>query len=62
MYEMQIGEAAAGSGPVWHVVARDHRATLCGRPLQPGGNAETDRHCAPCMTAFQYVMQQASTE
>lgn len=62
MYEMQVGEAATGPGLVWHVVARDRRATLCGRPLQPGGNAETDHHCVPCMTAFQDVMREGSAE
>ncbi|MET9962444.1 hypothetical protein ABZ128_25845 [Streptomyces sp. NPDC006326] len=62
MYEMHVGEAVTGSGLVWHVVARDHSATLCGQPLRPGGNAETDRHCLPCMAAFQESMQRAATD
>ncbi|MFD0266357.1 hypothetical protein ACFVGY_07155 [Streptomyces sp. NPDC127106] len=56
MYEMHLGEAATGQDPVWHVVARDRSATLCGRPLLPAGYTETDAHCVPCMTAFRDVM------
>ncbi|GAA1581779.1 MULTISPECIES: hypothetical protein [Streptomyces] len=56
MYEMHLGEATSGPGPVWHVVARDRSATLCGRPLVPAGGRDTDRHCLPCMSAFRAVM------
>lgn len=62
MYEMHVGEAVTGSGLVWHVVAHDHAATLCGQPLGPRGTAETDRHCLPCMAAFQESMRQGAAE
>ncbi|MFF3975999.1 hypothetical protein [Streptomyces sp. NPDC001828] len=57
MYEMHVGTAVTGTRRVWHVVAHDQRATLCGQPLDPDENTQTDHHCLPCMTAFQRLMQ-----
>ncbi|MDJ0384779.1 hypothetical protein [Streptomyces sp. G-G2] len=57
MYEMQVGEAVTGTGLVWHVVAHDRLATLCGRPLQPARSPVTDHHCLPCMASFQELMR-----
>ncbi|MEW2415524.1 hypothetical protein AB0953_17640 [Streptomyces sp. NPDC046866] len=61
MYEMHLGEAVTGQGPVWHVVTHDRSTTLCGRPLLPADNVETDHHCMPCMTAFRDVMGRRAT-
>ncbi|MFG3497545.1 hypothetical protein [Streptomyces sp. NPDC047886] len=54
---MRVGATATGSDPVWHVVAQDDSATLCGQPLGADDAAETDRHCVSCMAAFQDRMR-----
>ncbi|MDL5205787.1 hypothetical protein [Streptomyces sp. ALI-76-A] len=58
MYEMWIGSAAAGEALVWHVLAADKTVTLCG--VQRSDKVDqhaTDRHCLPCMAAFQRAME-----
>lgn len=60
MYEMHVGTAATGSGLVWHVVARQDSAALCGQPLRTDDVAETDRHCLSCMTVFQDRLQRVT--
>ncbi|WP_406110467.1 hypothetical protein OG698_46730 [Streptomyces sp. NBC_01003] len=60
MHEMWVGVDAAGGGLVWHVLAADTAATLCGQRRQREGVAghdSTDRHCLECMTAFQDIFQ-----
>lgn len=57
MHEMWCGADASGK-PVWHVLTTDKTLTLCGvtKREQAGGRAPTDKHCFPCMQAFQAVM------
>lgn len=60
MYEMWVGESPAGEELVWHVVAADRATTLCGRrKISAVDSAEqrTDRHCMPCMAAFQAALE-----
>lgn len=58
MYEMCVGPQAGSSDLVWHVVARHTRSSLCGVELSAAGPgpADTDRHCASCMTHFQQLL------
>ncbi|TKS99437.1 hypothetical protein E4U91_04420 [Streptomyces lasalocidi] len=59
VHEMWCGSDDAGE-PVWHVLATDKTSTLCGvdkRQEWPPGSEPTDRHCFPCMRAFQRTMQ-----
>jgi hypothetical protein len=58
MHEMWCGADASGE-PTWHVLTADKTRTLCGveTPEEPAGRrAPTDRHCFPCMRAFQADM------
>ncbi|MEJ8639423.1 MULTISPECIES: hypothetical protein [Streptomyces] len=58
MYEMWAGATAAGEDPAWHVLAPDKTKTLCGlRRSEDQEEYSTERHCFPCMTAFQHVIE-----
>lgn len=62
MHEMWCGGDTPGE-PMWHVLTADKTLTLCGvekREERPSGRAPTDKHCFPCMKAFQAAM--ASTK
>ncbi|MFD7812089.1 hypothetical protein ACFV6E_04060 [Streptomyces sp. NPDC059785] len=63
MYEMRTGTDPTGPGLAWHVIARGTNHALCGQPLNPTNTAQdtTDRHCLPCMKAFQQHMATSTT-
>lgn len=58
MYRMCAGPAAAGTGPVWHVVSgNDTPTTRCGQPVPaPTEELTTERYCGPCMEAVEDLM------
>lgn len=60
MYEMWCGANTSGE-PMWHVLTTDKTLTLCGmeKREEPDGRTPTDRHCFPCMKAFQVAMASA---
>lgn len=62
MHEMWCGADTSGE-PRWHVLTTDKTLTLCGveKGGEPGGRAPTDKHCLPCMKAFQAVMAAAKS-
>ncbi|MEV5440726.1 hypothetical protein AB0K80_32690 [Streptomyces sp. NPDC052682] len=59
MHEMWCGTDTSGQ-PMWHVLTTDKTLTLCGvrkrKEPDPGEQASTDKHCFPCMKAFQEAM------
>ncbi|MDL5199700.1 hypothetical protein [Streptomyces sp. ALI-76-A] len=56
MHEMWCGADASGE-PVWHVLTTDKTLTLCGvDKREEPRNQAVDKHCLPCMKAFQAVM------
>ncbi|WP_371673540.1 hypothetical protein OG985_41280 [Streptomyces sp. NBC_00289] len=61
MYEMCVGPQTGSAELVWHVVARQGAGSLCGIELSAPvpGAAETNRHCLPCMTRFQQLLDVA---
>lgn len=61
MHEMWCGADTSGN-LMWHVLTADRTVTLCGVEQQgePSGPVPVDKHCFPCMKAFQATM--ASTE
>ncbi|MFF6999850.1 hypothetical protein ACFY93_33650 [Streptomyces sp. NPDC008313] len=63
MYEMRTGATPTGTALVWHVIAQGTDSALCGQPLTPpdAGREATDRHCLPCMRAFQDAMAARSS-
>ncbi|MEU6180441.1 hypothetical protein [Streptomyces coeruleorubidus] len=53
MHEMWCGTDTSGE-PMWHVLTADKTLTLCGvEKREPSRRAPTDKHCFPCMKAFQ---------
>lgn len=57
MHEMWCGSGHLAE-PVWHVLTADKTSTLCGveKREEPSRREPTDKHCVPCMKAFQTVM------
>jgi hypothetical protein len=57
MHEMWCG-ADTSEEPMWHVLTADKTLTLCGveKRAEPHGRPPTDKHCFPCMKAFQAAM------
>ncbi|ALV38175.1 hypothetical protein AS200_43695 [Streptomyces sp. CdTB01] len=57
MHEMWWGPDLSRE-PAWHVLAADKTSTLCGveKPDEPSNQDPTDKHCFPCMEAFQATM------
>ena len=60
MHEMWCGTDTSGE-PMWHVLTADKSLTLCGveKSELSGERVPTDRHCLPCMHAFQAAMASA---
>ncbi|MFE3329623.1 hypothetical protein [Streptomyces sp. NPDC059176] len=59
MYEMWMGKAEADGHLVWHVVDPGAPVALCGQARNSSADTaklHTDRHCVPCMVAFQAIM------
>ncbi|MEV5428030.1 hypothetical protein [Streptomyces sp. NPDC052701] len=58
MHEMWCGPDTSGQR-VWHILTTDKTGTLCGAERQedPRRQDPTDKHCLPCMTTFQAVVQ-----
>ncbi|MET9619529.1 MULTISPECIES: hypothetical protein [unclassified Streptomyces] len=59
MYEMHVGIALPEGDFVWHVAAIGTATALCGQSLHAEPLEErdrTDRHCTPCMSSFQQLM------
>ncbi|GGY70057.1 hypothetical protein GCM10010385_19790 [Streptomyces geysiriensis] len=56
MYEMCVGPEKAGGALVWHVMAKQAAATLCGEKLRErieASDGERARHCPDCMASFE---------
>lgn len=61
MYEMHVGIAPPDGTLVWHIAAKDRATALCGQTLhkEPSNDRDnTDRHCVPCMSSFQELIDQ----
>ncbi|MFG2334158.1 hypothetical protein ACGFMM_31775 [Streptomyces sp. NPDC048604] len=61
MYEMHVGTAPPDGTLVWHIAAKDRATALCGESLRHEHSADrdsTDRHCVPCMSSFQELLDQ----
>ncbi|MZE46932.1 hypothetical protein B9W64_34285 [Streptomyces sp. CS159] len=59
MYEMCVGPEKAGGALVWHVLAKQAAATLCGQQLRErreASDGERARHCPDCMASFEKLM------
>jgi hypothetical protein len=62
MYEMCVGPEKPGGALVWHVMAKQAAATLCGQRLAArieASRAERARHCPDCMASFAELMTTA---
>lgn len=59
MYEMCVGPEKSGEALVWHVMAKQTSATLCGQRLAErleASRAQRAGHCSLCMAAFAKLM------
>ncbi|MFF8942130.1 MULTISPECIES: hypothetical protein [unclassified Streptomyces] len=62
MYEMCVGPEKTGAALVWHVVAKQAHATLCGQRFAErldASHGERTAHCSLCMAAFAKLMTAA---
>ncbi len=62
MYEMCVGPEGPGEALVWHVMAKQATATLCGQQLAErieASGAEGAGHCPLCMASFAKLMTAA---
>ncbi|MCW7940729.1 hypothetical protein AAW14_01485 [Streptomyces hygroscopicus] len=60
MYEMCVGPEGPGEALVWHVMAKQATATLCGQQLAErieAAGAERAGHCSRCMASFAKLMK-----
>ncbi|PZT70263.1 hypothetical protein DN402_32515 [Streptomyces sp. SW4] len=63
MYEMCVGPEVPGGALVWHVMAKQATATLCGQKLSEpiaATDGERARHCPDCMASFEKLMATTS--
>ncbi|QIP68839.1 hypothetical protein EZV63_02300 [Streptomyces sp. VN1] len=59
MYEMCVGPEKTSGALVWHVLAKQAAATLCGQQLRErieASDGDRARHCPDCMASFEKLM------